>query len=71
MYVLESVFSVCKIHGDGGKVKMNETVEPQESRGQREDFFSRAELWINSICHPAAPSLKGETVLPSCEICVA
>lgn len=57
--------------GEGGKVKINETVEPQESRGQRGDFFSLAGLWINSICHPAALSLKGETVLPSCEICVA
>lgn len=34
-------------------------------------FFSPPPSRINSICHIADPSLKDETVLPSCEIRVA
>jgi len=60
---------MCKIcEGEGGKV----TLESQESRGQRGDF-STPEQDFGSIVSvtTAAPSLKGETVLPSCKICVA
>lgn len=56
------------------EVKVVKEMEQLNLRNQGDKggiFFPLAGLWINTICHSAARSLKGETVLPSCEICVA